>query len=144
MSEKAFGFEFVFENCECLEISANDVGYCCLSDIQEKIERWAVNAIVKSKIVNNVEFTLKRSADVPYVPPYDSFCNQQSTFDRIMRHSDITQIKVKYEGGNSELFYPVWSNIDEYRNYYQETILHSNGELEIRINQCLLTGACNV
>ena len=139
MTNRIKEVEFNFENCEFLTIPQDDIEYCCMSDFKISIEKCATNAILKQNIVQNVEFTLKKSANTTYICPYNPEDNKSSKFDRFLRCSDITQIAVKYEDGNEELFYTIWSNIDEYRNYYQQTILNRNGELEIRINKKLLT-----
>lgn len=96
--------EFVFENCECLEIESKYFGGVHLEDIRTSIARIACNSIAKMQTVHIAVFEIFSEANTEYAP----FGNQSDKllkFDRIAALDDITQIIVHYEDNQEEVYY---------------------------------------
>ena len=96
--------EFVFENCECLEIEAKYFGGVHLEDIRTSIARIACNSIAKMQTVHSAVFEIFSEGNTEYAP----FCNQSDKmvkFDRLAAWDDITQIIVHYEDNQEEVPY---------------------------------------
>lgn len=96
--------EFVFENCECLEIEAKYFGGVHLDDIRTSIARIACNSIAKMQTVHSAVFEIFSEANTEYAP-FGSQSDKMVKFDRLVAWDDITQIIVHYEDNQEEVYY---------------------------------------
>ena len=96
--------EFVFENCECLEIEAKYFGGVHLEDIRTSIARIACNSIAKMQTVHSAVFEIFSEANVEYAP-FGNQSDKMVKFDRLAAWDDITQIVVHYEDNQEEVYY---------------------------------------
>ena len=96
--------EFVFENCECLEIEAKYFGGVHLEDIKTSIARIACNSIAKMQTVHSAVFEIFSEANTEYAP-FGNQSDKMVKFDRIAAWDDITQIIVHYEDDQEEVYY---------------------------------------
>ena len=96
--------EFVFENCECLEIEAKYFGVVYLENIQTSIVRIACNSIAKMQTIHSAVFEIFSEANIEYAP-FGSQSDKMVKFDRLVAWDDITQIIMHYEDNQEEVYY---------------------------------------
>lgn len=88
--------ELVLENCETIIIDAKYFVVFKISDFEEKYERLA-NIVAKFKKAHCVEFVLHKDANKEYCP-FGDWEQKTTVFARLVRHHDITQLNLFFEG----------------------------------------------
>lgn len=117
-----------FENCECYNVSADNIKDIMISDIHCSIERVAANCITELKTAHTAGFTFLKGADIPCIPFNDA--NKEITlFERLKSDNSVTAIKLIYEDGSMEDISLVWEDgINSGNNKYQRVHTLNDGE----------------
>ena len=109
-----------FENCECYDVSVDNIEDIIISDIHCSIERVAANCVTELKTAHIAAFTFLKGADIPCVP--FNYENKEITlFERLKSNNSVTAVKFTYEDGTSEDISLVWKDgINSGNNEYQK------------------------
>ena len=129
--------EFTFENCEGIKLPINVLGACHLDKIYTKIDRLAMNAIIKTTYVDEVALEIF----FPEAEKHGIKCpvwNEEDTiFKRLCDFRDITHITIYYEDDTTETFCVDYKDEVEGQlgsnNLNQKTYISSCGNIYIVI-----------
>ena len=88
--------EIVLENCETITIDAKYFVVFKISKVEEEYKRLA-NIVAKIKKAHCIEFVLHNDANVEY-HPFGDWTQKTTVFTRLVKHHDITQLNLFYEG----------------------------------------------
>lgn len=127
--------DIVLENCEVIEIKAEDTGTIYVGEIYRTIWRVASNSIseiVRSKSVI-IELLDRANCSESYANTWSG--NEELPFDRLTKHRDICALDIVYTDGTNDYIYVPWGGDDDYENSYQESAVTSEGSLRIRIEE---------
>ena len=131
--------EFVFENCESIEIPVESLFVFSLEDIKERISRKGINLVAASRYTDGCAICISKNANKEYQPFGVEHFDKEFIFDRIRKYNDITYFDITYDNDESETIYVDYnSESDAYpvidAEYY--TVLQSEDKyLEIEINK---------
>ena len=128
--------EFVFENCETIEIPVGCLYVFSLEDIKERISRKAINLIAASRYTDNCAICISKNANKEYQPFGVEHFDKEFIFDRIRKYNDITYFDITYDNGESETIYVDYKSESEdigAKNLNMETYINDDGHLFISI-----------
>lgn len=98
----------IFENCESVTLDPKDIGLFTIKNVQLDICRVATNAILPMHKSNCVVFSLKWSANKPFVDLAGK--TDYLLFERLTRYYDITAIEIQFADKNEHYtVYPDYS-----------------------------------
>ena len=97
--------EFVFENCEVIEIPVGCLYVFSLEDIKERISRKAINLVAESKYTESCAICISKNANKEYQPFGVEHFDKDFIFDRIRRFNDITYFDITYDNDEKESIY---------------------------------------
>ena len=132
---------FVLENCEMITMDGKYIGDFLVDDIHSNITRIACNAIEKTDIADTVAIEIHKNADANR----DTFDEDSgtTTFKRLMRWDDVTQIEFELEEQYAEgnqipcvehyHYFVNWTGDDDMENEAQTTYLSAEGNLYLVI-----------
>lgn len=134
---------FIFENCDCLEVDGKYIGHFLVDNIKTTIQRIAINSIKELNIADLFVIEIHKNANKErYQFDIVDFKRKQMAFDRLAS-SDITkivfEIETQYNNGTSESkkynYYVNWSGESDYYNESQKAYLSELGNLYIVISK---------
>lgn len=128
--------EFVFENCEVIEIPVNSLFIFSLEDIKERISRKAINMVASTRYTESCAICISKNANKEYQPFGVEHFDKDFIFDRIRRFNDITYFDITYDNGESESIYVSYKSESEdigAKNLNMETYINDDGHLFITI-----------
>lgn len=126
--------KFVLENLEAIKFNREDIGILFINNIRRSISRNAVNSISDSIWAEEVSIQLSSNANKQksYTTTYSE---SEPPFKRLLKHSDITALGVKYQNGEEEYVFVDWGGDSEYVNINQTSVLNEHtGDLYIVIS----------
>lgn len=133
--------ELVFENCEVITIPGKYIGRFYVGNIRKSLSRIAVNSTRMFETARKIVIEIHKDAEVPNRPFGTEDENDNSTFDRILKCNDITDIEITLEdayGKEKEehyVFYTDWIGDSEYKNEGQKSKRSELGHLYILITR---------
>lgn len=134
--------EFIFENCEVINIDGKYIGDFLIDDITTSIMRTACNCIQKCDIAHTIAIEIHKDANKEhYILGQTHIAEfKQTVFDRLSACDDITSIEFTLEEWcNGKLkdttysYYVDWTGDSEYSNEAQVTYQSKAGHLYILI-----------
>lgn len=141
MSKSVKDVEITFENIDYIIVPSQYFLDFSFEDIHTEIHRAAINAILRYSVVKSLKFVLKKEVnDVARSLEGDVHCvhyGEDTLFDRIHTHHDITHVKLIYMDDTFEEFAAEWEDDgdDEYRNLLQQTSINEDGNLLVTIQK---------
>lgn len=130
--------DITFENCESITLPQKVLGECYLGDIKTEIYRVASNVISKVTYANEValEIFFPEAEELGNKSPL--FDKNDTIFDRLMRHNDITHITLTYDDNSIEEYCVNYiaenCNLGA-QNLNQSTIVSQCGNIYIVISE---------
>ena len=129
-------FEIGFENVEGVKIPPKYVmdvrisgvtEFCIMMNDEEKLGVW-----LKAKDAKRIFMVIDKAVKGKVITNYD-----KELWERILRHPDITDIKVKYSDGTEENIYVAWEdgNAGGEINSLQKHYFDNEGNLVIKIGK---------
>ena len=130
MEDDIQSLEFVFENCEMMEFTKDDIQNMELKGISTQILKVVGNGIAKRFSIDEVFIEIKKEANGSH-----SFFESINTtkFARLLQYKDITIIDFHFRDGKAESYYVLYNG--EERNSYQKTFYNELGNLVIDIRK---------
>lgn len=136
MDIKVTEFEIGFENVEGVKIPPKYVmdvrisevtEFCIMMNDEEKLGVW-----LKAKDAKRVFMVIDKAVKGKVITNYD-----KELWERILRHPDITDIKVKYSDCTEENIYVAWEdgNAGGEINALQKHYFDNEGNLVIKIGK---------
>ena len=122
----------IFENCESITFSENEIGNLTVAEISEEIRRIASNCLANVKTAKIIQVEILPLGN----REFESLDTKQNTFDRIKKYKDITALEFCYDSGEIETIC-VEYNCD---NPFEETFENNNQKIEeTETNSLLIT-----
>lgn len=125
--------ELVLENCEVVRVERKYLGYLYIGDIKTTLTRHD-KSLIKSQSIGDFAIELHRDLKDEDTS-FGAYFGKVNPIDRLVKHKDITQIYIAYEGNTSDRFYVKWHDNDEHDNRYQNNKLNNFGDLYIVISE---------
>ena len=102
--------QFVFENCEEFEISAEYVETLAFSRINSFVRYYNMGSagLFDGKIAGKMQILLKPEANFIYRDTLNDAVSDEercTTFQRILKWRDITAIALEYDNGDTDTYY---------------------------------------
>lgn len=128
--------DLVFENCDAMSFSEDEIKYLKLNNISFDIERITCNAIYKNYYVEDVLIALYKEADKEHYE-LDIEDYKTSKFKRIEQWPDITDIEIFYKDGHKECYCVEWEDLEEdsQSNSRQKIWKNNSGDLYVVISK---------
>lgn len=137
---KLNSIEFIFENCDCIEISGAYVGDFIVDDIVTSIQRIACNSIEEMQTAKTIAMEIHKDANKPRYEFEQEQINsfRQMTFDRFTAYNDVTAIEFElFNEHTNELkhfhYYVDWCGDSDYENSAQSVYISKQGNLYLVI-----------
>ena len=131
--------EFIFENCEVINIDGKYIGDFLVDDITTSIMRTACNCIQKCDIVHTIAIEIHKDANKEY-NPFGQMQIEKTVFDRLNDCYDITSIEFTLEEqcdgklkDTTYSYYVDWTGNSQYSNKAQITYQSETGHCYILI-----------
>lgn len=139
---KLKNIEFIFENCDSINIDGKYIGDFLVDDIKTSIKRIACNCITKIDVAHTIAIEIHKDANHERYAfgqtQIEDF--KQTVFDRLGAYNDITAIKFTLEkwcdGGPKDTtysYYVDWTGDSEYSNEAQINYQSKEGHFYILI-----------
>ena len=128
--------DFVFENCEVINIKGGYLYEFSLDDIKESIHRIGINMLSCIKSSACCMIIISKNANVGYKPFDVEDWDEVKLFDRICEHHDITYFTLNYTDGTSENIYIKYKEESDSLgapNVNMDTYINDDGHLFITI-----------
>ena len=133
----------VFENCEGAVISIKDILVYSFQDIQNSMCKGCCSiegSVDFYRRINSGFIIFKDLENLNYKSWGDD--KNKSLFDRLTKHSDITNIDIIYNDGTSDYINVPWKSvINRYRNLFQNIKKNKYGEWYISFHRGWTLGA---
>lgn len=132
-SKRVINIEFVFENCDYLDIDSKYIGMIRINEIYESIRRTACNCIEKYKGTNLFFIEIFKSGNTLF-KSFEKDESKETKFERLANFNDITSIVITFSDDSKEEYYVDYNGAYcEESNVNQSSMISDIGNLYILI-----------
>ena len=129
--------DIIFRNEEHLELKPEDIESLYMEEVTKKYHYYNILSVSKEQEVENtryLELVLKNSAnDISKLKAHIEG-EYDDSFGRILRYSDIVNLKFKKNGEVVRNVYVLWGG-DPFTNMLQQAFVNTDGEMIIKISE---------
>ncbi|MGC4375749.1 hypothetical protein WD019_02240 [Fictibacillus sp. Mic-4] len=119
--ESVAKIHLAFENCEGIDIPAEDVHFMYASEITESV-----------RFHNILRKQSDRLSRFKHADFFRLIITNKPEYKRVFDYRDIAQVHLFDEAGNNEWFFVYWGE-NEYDNEHQKTQVYRKGQIDITI-----------